>query len=180
MTEFIELYNGVADPLTGEIINIFDPTLPLIEKVDAACWLLKQIEAEQALCDERKKLWDEKKKRLAGFKDKVREMMKDSLIGEGRDTKIKTMENTIYLTKKTDYGYDLNEIPISNQVATATLEMPLNAFLDMEKDFAIIGSIKKVDVDINKKHLPTLVQSGLVEEINKQTLTIRSATHTKE
>lgn len=84
---------------TGELVNVLDPSVPVRSRVDAAKWLTDRLKAEIGLCRERKRLWNERQNIIRMGIDRIREAIKEGMEGEGL-RKIRTLENTVYLTEK--------------------------------------------------------------------------------
>lgn len=118
---FVEVWghHTVTDPLTGEIINIFDPAIPVHQKADAVQWVLEKLDNEQEMCDERKRLWKEKGQKLQKVIKQIRETVLFQMQQEGV-RKVKTPENTFSIGTRTSVEYDYSKIPLENRKVRVT------------------------------------------------------------
>jgi len=70
--DFIEVWQNrsVVDPLTGEIIDILDVSIPIENKADAFAWVLDKLAKEKEVIKDRQQMWQERKKRLESIIDR--------------------------------------------------------------------------------------------------------------
>lgn len=92
----------LPDILTGEVVDVFDPMIPLNKKIDPLVYYIDQLDSEIELCKERKSLWEAKRSQLAFTKEKVREFMLEQVNIHGKQ---KTLEANVYTTEKTKEVY---------------------------------------------------------------------------
>lgn len=87
----------LPDVITGEVIDILDPMIPLDKKVDPLVYYIDSIDKEIELCKEREGLWKEKRDNLVLTKDKVRTFLKEQVLIHGKQ---KTLEASVYVSSK--------------------------------------------------------------------------------
>jgi len=99
----------VPDMMTGEMFNMFDPNIPFINKVDSIAYSIDLVKEEIELCNERMKLWKNKKDKLISFQEELREYLRNQMSLNNNQT-IKTIENTLYVSTKEVETIDENLI----------------------------------------------------------------------
>lgn len=147
---FVEIWGHhvVADPLTGEIVNIFDPNIPVHQKADAIQWVLAKLENEQKMCGERKRLWSNKSKKFQIVIRKIRTTVLLQMKQEGTQ-KIKTPENTFSIASHINITYDYNKIPLENRKVRIIEECSMREALEMgytTDQMEFIGAVHPEDV----------------------------------
>lgn len=100
----------IKDPSTNSYVNLYDPTIPVKNKVDTIVYLTNKIDMEIDLCKERASLWDSKKKLLEKAKSGLRRLLRTTMLTENVK-KIKTIENTVILAKSPQKLRDDVKVP---------------------------------------------------------------------
>jgi hypothetical protein len=90
---------------TGELINVLDSSIPVTNRLDAAKWLIDNFTYQIELCKERKHLWNDREDVFKNAIETIRGTIKGDMQYDGLE-KIKTYENTAYLTHKEIPEYD--------------------------------------------------------------------------
>lgn len=168
----------LPDITTGEMINIFDPMVSIEKKADPISFYLDEIDLQIQQCTERKNLWNEKSNMLKQNKEKLREYLLKELI-KTDEQKIKTLENTIYTTKKSKVKLFGSEDDLNEQCFDYSINI---TNLDFSTFTKIVEGLKKLNVKfltdkkINLSNVPD--DRKMTETI--ETLTIRKSANVKE
>ena len=171
--DFIEVWQNrsVVDPLSGEIIDILDVSIPIENKADAFAWVLDKLAKEKEVIKERQQLWQERKKRLESIIDRLKDFMLDQMKKEAK-TKAKTAENTLYIQERTEVVTNIDELHERDCVIELKI---LGDGYTIEHIKELIHDIQGIAVTTEKKKynpavLPRLIQEGKAYEKSKQTL----------
>lgn len=171
--DFIEVWQNrsVVDPLTGEIIDILDLSVPVENKADAFAWVLDKLAKEQDVIKERQQMWQERKKRLEFVVTRLKEFMLEQMQKEEKQ-KAKTAENTLYIQERTEVVTNIDELHERDCIVEMKV---VGDGYTIEHIKELIQEIQGIAVTIEKKkynpaHLPRLIQEGKAYEKPKQTL----------
>lgn len=161
-TEFIELWQNrsVVNPITGEIIDLFDWSIPTEQKADAFAWVLDKLDKEQDIVKEREKMWQERRKKLLIIIDKLKVLYTQQLKNEGK-SKVKTPENTIYTIERTKEAYNLEDLEIRDCIVD--MKITCDGYT-AEHIQELLGGIKDLVIMITKKRANPAVMQRLLEE----------------
>ena len=167
----------LPDIITGEMIDVFDPTMPAIQKLDPIKYYIDDIDNQIAECTERKKLWNDRSNMLKGHKEKLRELL--LMLVEQNDGKLKTIENMAYVKES-------ESIAIKNDVSDAELSTASFVYLlnISNLDHISITIIKsfikdsQVKCSVDYDYIIDLqkVADEFKQTILKKSLTIRKST----
>lgn len=165
---FQNLYRGrsVVSPITGEIVDITDPSIPCEEKVDAVSWMLHSFDSEEDYIQQRISRWKEKLEKVRLLKEKTRELFLEQMKAEGK-TKVKSEERTFFVVTKNRLKYKDEEIPPQCLLYEPKLQLT----------YAQIQSLAQIVADPS---LPLISKTKLhphyVEELKQQGLIVEEPT----
>jgi len=169
----LDLFNKfeTIDFETGELVNVLDSSLPIQNRLDPAKWLLDRFTAEIELCKDRKQLWNDREITFKLGIDKIREAIRDSMLHEGTD-KIKTNENTAFLTSKDIVSFDESLIKPEHKLYDLTLKD-----ITFARYQNLMGYAKASNIQTSEKVKPEpkLMPAELVSVTKQATLTIRKS-----
>lgn len=167
----------LPDIITGEMIDVFDPTIPAIQKLDPIKYYIDDIDNQIAECTERKKLWNDRSNMLKGHKEKLRELL--LMLVEQNDGKLKTIENMAYIKESEDtiIKHDISdaELPTESFVYSLNISNLDHISITILKSFIKDKNIK-CSIDDSYKIDLQKVPDKFKQIIPKKSLTIRKST----
>jgi hypothetical protein len=167
----------LPDVITGEMIDVFDPTIPALDKLDPIKYYIDELDNQISECTERKKLWNDRSNMLKGHKEKLRELT--MTLVEQNDGKIKTIENMAYIKENEDIVIrnDIKDFQLPTECFVYSLNISKldHISITILKSFIKDNNIKcSIDdtyvIDMQK------VPERFKQIIPKKTLTIRKST----
>lgn len=173
----IELFSKfeTIDFETGELVNVLDAELPVRNRLDAGKWLIDRFNAEIDICKNRKALWNERENIIKLGVDKVREAIKCGMQNEGFD-KIKTLENTAFLTSKDLLTCDESQVKPEQKYYDITIK---DAPYGLYKKLSEFAEAKGYQTAVKEKVIPEKLPADLVTPIKQVSLTIRKSAKTE-
>jgi hypothetical protein len=156
---------------TGELINVLDSTLPVAGRVDAAKWLIDRYDSEVSLCKDRKRLWNDREDTFKLAIETIRESIKRCMQYEEID-KIKTRENTVYLTFKDVPEYDAALVPPENKLYDFTFK---GVDLRIMKEFLEFATVEKLHYSQSEKIEPWMLPPELIRTNKTCSITFRKS-----
>ncbi|MFH1052137.1 MAG: siphovirus Gp157 family protein [bacterium] len=156
---------------TGELVNVLDSSLSVKGRVDTAKWLIDRFNSEIELCKQRKFSWNEREEVFKFGIERIRQCIQEDMVREGYD-KIKTMENTIFLTDKSKLICTEHDVPKELKVYDITLKN-----LDYEHLQEVVALAMENDLEHSYKDRiePVILPDNMKKVIHSKMITFRKS-----
>ena len=176
-TANLDLFNKfeTIDFETGELVNVLDESFPVQSRLDSARWLIDRFNAEIDICKNRKQLWNERENIIKVGIDKIRESIKSGMTNEGTN-KIKTIENTAFLTSKEILVYNEALIRPEPKLYDVTVK---DLSYETHLRLCEYAKTKGLQTSAKEKIVPEKLPPELVRHVNQIILTIRKSPKTE-
>lgn len=169
---FEEIIKGrsVVTTATGEVVDVFDPSVDLPLLADAAAYLISSLTFDIEYLDSRILKYKQKKDATLQAIESIKASIADKMKYRG-ETKVKGHDATFYFRTTKKYIYDLRTLPLAAHKVKVTLSLDGTKAALIKEQFGDIAKMEEPTLD--KAALPSLLDAGMIQEIEHQTLCLR-------
>ena len=166
----------LPDVITGEMIDIYNPTIPIEKKLDPIKYYLDELDAEIEICKERKKLWNDRNNIVKDSKEKLRNYLLNQL-SLTENSLIKTIEHTAYLRNNKNYKLNVQENHLSDDCFDYSIQVNNLSYNDFKLLYDYIeskyNSLNSLKLSYTKKLSMDKVPSVFKDEVITKSIVIK-------